>query len=933
MLRLSGKLDKIVWTILAIVAVLSTTSFSPPGQPINIGTIQPEVIEELLTGEELMFWVDVTLVDPDVTLTYEWEVDAGQILGEGDSEQILYVAPLQPGTVEIKVTVSDGSYQISTTKTVTIVPQVLPEPEPDQIYTIKEGDTLSTIAQRICDRRASDFPAIQYHTNLRCGGDERFDCIDDANLIEAGWNVYLPTCDAITYYWVDQLEMLPDIDWSLPGENINIAGDATLLPLTSRVAELFKSLGFDGHIILESSGAEDGFERLCNGEVDIVNVSRPMTDEELERCQQIGWEPIPIQVGTDALTIVVSTENDFIYADDVITLDDLRAILSTADEWSDVKPEWRNEDIYRFYPSQESDTFDFVVDALFEGDAIALLAATNVVTGADEVELVSAIAQNANAVGFFDHAGYWGNKESLVALNVSGQTPTLETVATGIYPLTRPLYIYAGADVMNQKPQIAAFINFYLRTARHVIDDLYFPLNEDELRESESAYVQAVGWIPGLSVVAPTPGATPTQEPVATPSPVSQEPFIGVITFAVDATEDNQPIRADTSFYADIEEIHAIFSYEGMSDGDTWERYWYQDGEEVGGGSDIWDAGESGTFDLSLSNDGQPLGSGIWNLEIYVNGELARTGTFVIEDAAPPSPTPQPATSTPPPTARTYQIAFSRWDGGKHDLYIANTDGGGERFLLERAAGPSWSPDGQYLSIYGAEGVDRQTRGGVEYVVEGITNGILRLKVANFPSDITQVEISQYVREGTGRWTAWAPNGDMVAFDAARGGPDRRIYFLGTADNQQYNIEIPGEQAAWSPNSNQVVYRSGRDGKQGIWISNRDDSGAHNITNEGNDSFPSWSPDGRSIAFHRDAGGNVDVYVMDTDGGDIRRLTDAPGPDTLPTWTPDGRIVFRSARSGSWGIYIMNADGSGQRQIIANADPGPDWAFGRMDVH
>jgi TolB protein len=173
----------------------------------------------------------------------------------------------------------------------------------------------------------------------------------------------------------------------------------------------------------------------------------------------------------------------------------------------------------------------------------------------------------------------------------------------------------------------------------------------------------------------------------------------------------------------------------------------------------------------------------------------------------------------------------------------------------------------------------------------------------------------------------------MVAFDAARGGPDRRIYFLGTDDNQQYNIEIPGEQAAWSPDSNQVVYRSGRDGKQGIWISNRDDSGARNITNEGGDSFPSWSPDGQTIAFHRDLGGDIDIYVMNTDGSNIRRLTDAPGPDTLPAWTPDGRIVFRSARTGSWGIYIMNADGSGQKQIIANADPGPDWTFGRMDVY
>jgi hypothetical protein len=425
----------------------------------------------------------------------------------------------------------------------------------------------------------------------------------------------------------------------------------------------------------------------------------------------------------------------------------------------------------------------------------------------------------------------------------------------------------------------------------------------------------------------PTTTPRPTRTPAATWTPVSLEPAIGPIMFAISVTETNQPVDASTSFPSEIEEIHAVFSYEGMSESDTWERYWYQDGEEVASGTETWDAGESGTFDLSLTGGGEPLGLGEWTLEIHVNGELAQTGEFVIEASATSDATGSQAVSG------TYEIAFARWDGGKHDLFIANTDGSGERFLLERAAGPSWSRDGQYLSFYGEEGVDRQVRGGVEYVVEGITNGVLWLKVANFPADIAQVEIGQFVREGTGRWTAWAPNGDMVAFDAARGGPDRRIYFLGTDDNQQYSIEIPGEQAAWSPNSNQVVYRSGRDGKQGIWISNRDDSGAHNITNEGSDSFPNWSPDGQMIAFHRDSGDNVDIYVMNTDGSNIRRLTDASGPDTLPAWTPDGRIVFRSARTGSWGMYIMNANGSDQKQIIANADPGPDWSFGRMDVH
>jgi Tol biopolymer transport system component len=171
----------------------------------------------------------------------------------------------------------------------------------------------------------------------------------------------------------------------------------------------------------------------------------------------------------------------------------------------------------------------------------------------------------------------------------------------------------------------------------------------------------------------------------------------------------------------------------------------------------------------------------------------------------------------------------------------------------------------------------------------------------------------------------------MVAFDANFSG-DFRIYFLGTDENQQFRFEIIGEQGDWSPDSQRLVYRSGRDGITGIWISNRDDSGHTNITQSGSDSFPAWSPDGRTIAFSRDEGGNVDIYTMSPDGSNLQRLTEAQGPDTLPTFTPTGDIIFRSARSGSWAIWKMSRTGGGQTEIIADAGVGPDWAFSRMDV-
>ena len=463
-------------------------------------------------------------------------------------------------------------------------------------------------------------------------------------------------------------------------------------------------------------------------------------------------------------------------------------------------------------------------------------------------------------------------------------------------------------------------------------------------------YAQATRGVlvkPGPIATQPVPTPVSTEIRVLpltedTVIPTSDGPSIGEIIFASELGGNGQPINPSDTFTGEVTQIHAFFNYQGMQDGIAWERRWYRNGNKAAGGSGLWDAGAEGIYRLSLNSGGQPLDVGIWKLQIYVNDRLMRTGTFVIEvdtsqsptsEPVLPSPswTPVPATPTALPETKAYTIAFARWDGGKHNLYVASTRGGEEQFLFQRAASPSWSPDGRYMAFQGAEGIDRQERESGKYEFPGITNGIIRLNMATRSLDLRQVELMQFVREGTARSVAWSPDGRLIAYEAQPGG-GWTIFLWDVAASQPAGVEIPGEQMDWSPDSNRIVYRSGRDNRQGIWISNKDGSGSLNITNNGSDAFPRWSPDGRKIAFHREESGNVDSYVMNTDGSHIRRLTNALGSDTLPAWTPDGQIVFRSARSGSWGIYVMNADSSGQQLIIANADPGPDWAYGRMDI-
>lgn len=461
-----------------------------------------------------------------------------------------------------------------------------------------------------------------------------------------------------------------------------------------------------------------------------------------------------------------------------------------------------------------------------------------------------------------------------------------------------------------------------------------------------------------IAAVVETPTEAPTATPAPTDTPTPAAPTISSVTFATGVTGDNQPVDPGTEFEGDVTEVHAIFEYSGFSPETTWERVWYLDGEEMLRSSETWSGDSAGVFDYFVNAGGDPLSPGEWTLELYVDGELLATDSFTIvgdtaavaDASASATPTPESAAATdtptptveasptvaptPRPVAKTYKLAYTKWDGGKHLLYIGDTNGGSEQYMLGRAAGPSWTPDGGTIFFFGEEGIDRQVLpDGREFVFDGVSNGIVAIDMSPVPTTVEQVQLYQGNdwKFGTARWANVSPDGKMVAFDAKPSG-SYRIYFLGTNDNQQYRFELLGEQGDWSPDSQKFVYRSGRDGKTGIWASNRDDSGHVQLTSGGNDSFPAWSPDGKTIVFHREDGGNVDLYAMNADGSNVRRLTDAPGPDTLPEFTPSGEIIFRSARSGNWGIWKMNIDGSNQKEIIPNAGVGPDWSGSRMSV-
>ncbi len=293
--------------------------------------------------------------------------------------------------------------------------------------------------------------------------------------------------------------MLPDIDPASVSGSIITAGSSTVYPLSERMGERFSEEGFAGQLTIDSIGSGAGFERFCNtGETDVANASRAIKDAEVQACAAVGRTPIEFRVGTDALAVVVSSENTFLTN---VTLEELSKVYSPESvKWSDINPAYPAEDILRFSPGTDSGTFDFFVEAVMqpaygkEGDTAknAILNAGNIQFSEDDNVLVQGVEGSPYAIGYFGYAYYVENKGKLKALNVGGVEPNGTTAEDGSYKLARPLFIYSDAKIMQEKPQVAAFINFYLTYVNEEIDAVgYFPASEEALNGARQAWLDA----------------------------------------------------------------------------------------------------------------------------------------------------------------------------------------------------------------------------------------------------------------------------------------------------------------------------------------------------------------------------------------------------------------------------------------------------------
>jgi phosphate transport system substrate-binding protein len=277
-----------------------------------------------------------------------------------------------------------------------------------------------------------------------------------------------------------------------------VDGSSTVEPLTAVAGELFKEENPDVNVSVGTAGTGGGFEKFCIGDTDISNASRPIEDDEIKICKKNGIEYTELQVATDALTVVVSTDNDFISC---LTTDELETLWEPAAEgeitsWDQVNPDFPAEEIELYGPGTDSGTFDYFTDAI-NGEEGASRSDYN--ASEDDNVIVQGVGGSESALGYFGFSYYEENTDTLKAVEIdSGNgcvAPSAETAQDGTYtPLARPLFIYPSNAAVEEKEQVKAFIDFYAQNDDTIAEAAQFiPLNDEQRAELEDAAARLTG--------------------------------------------------------------------------------------------------------------------------------------------------------------------------------------------------------------------------------------------------------------------------------------------------------------------------------------------------------------------------------------------------------------------------------------------------------
>lgn len=301
-----------------------------------------------------------------------------------------------------------------------------------------------------------------------------------------------------------------------PSSNISgtveISGSSTVEPISVRVAELFEDIQPDVLVNVDGPGTGDGFKLFCSGDIDISNASRQIRDAEIQDCSDSGVRWVELRVAIDGIAVLTNSANKAV---ECLSFADLYALIGPESEgfnsWEDAQylaTELGSDttftpaglDIYG--PGEESGTFDSFIELVIEDFAHDRekqpITRPDYNANANDNLILTGIQGKDTSLGWVGFA-FAANAQNVKLIDIDGGdgacvSAGADTIASGVYPISRGLYIYVNMDNAAENPAVAAYVDYYMNEglSAAVADVGYVELTEEAKNQTRNQWSDRV---------------------------------------------------------------------------------------------------------------------------------------------------------------------------------------------------------------------------------------------------------------------------------------------------------------------------------------------------------------------------------------------------------------------------------------------------------
>jgi phosphate transport system substrate-binding protein len=301
---------------------------------------------------------------------------------------------------------------------------------------------------------------------------------------------------ALRFYWLPLalVSLLPPVvAQTAAPSSLRIGGSSTVFPVMKAAIESYQKAGANRQVRFElkETGTSAGFRQFCSGQLFLANASRPISAKELKACAAKGVRFLELPIGFDAITVVVNPKNTWATRITTSELSRLwsRAAAGKVTRWNQVNLDWPDRPIRLCGPGKDSGTFDYFNKAINGNEDNSR---ADVFTSENDNDLVTCVAGNPDALGYFGYAYFQANAKRLKALSIVGSKgpvyPSLQAVQKESYvPLSRPLFVYVNDQALRNQPELRKFVVYTIKNGLKLVKQVgYIPLSASTYRLVET---------------------------------------------------------------------------------------------------------------------------------------------------------------------------------------------------------------------------------------------------------------------------------------------------------------------------------------------------------------------------------------------------------------------------------------------------------------